>query len=375
MKTPISFDIIKESETFNEVVDVHSNEVVLIAYANGSLYLNVPSESKSKKKNVDNSELNEEDIKLAFEPWYDYRDIDLNGWFTIEYDMESDKVHLKHFNTGKYLTVFNKIGIDDIVTLRDEKSENSQLVFEPVDSYEPDIMAYTTDTVFKIMSTPGEAIASECYIRVADEEDKKKLSKSNENDENAEFEAAAVSTVPIVVKEKCSVNEFDTFNLVFPQSQTYRELMFCKDTYTYISTFMRTLTTQNNPLEVCRDNIWGLNEIFYSINKFLKNELEGRVRSEYFLGEIIPYRQKMILKIGIGKYMLMFLEFLTTLNSWDDEEEWENSMIRTFDTSTKTADKFTNLIDLVFDCIQCMNLDYPEGKRMSMKYFMVLHKF
>ena len=365
-KTPVSFDIIRDSDTFEEVVDVQSNEVVLITYANGDLYLNLP---KNDKKN-DN-----EDENLVFQPWYDYRDIDLNGWFTIEYDQESDKIHLKHFNTGKYLTVFNKVGIKDIVTLKDEKSENSQLVFDPVDSEEPDIMTYTYDTVFKIKSSPGEADKSESFVRVADENDVKELAGVEDEDDILELEATTERTIPVVVKEECPVNEYDTFNLVFPQANTYRELMFCKDINTYLSNFVDSLNKYHDPLSLCKDNIWALVDIFWSIYAFLQNELEGRIKSEYLVGEIVPYRQKMISKIGIGYSIHSFLEFLTKVEGWDVEDTWEETIMSTFQIKSNTFTKYDNLIDLIFDVIHSLVIENYINKKLVLKNLHILQKF
>ena len=110
-KTTISVNIIKASDTFNETVDVENSELVAVTYANSDFYLNYPSNSNPSQN-------------LVFEKFYDYTDIDINGWFILEYDAESEKVYLKHFNTNKYLTVYNKIGIEDRVVLKDEKSDD-----------------------------------------------------------------------------------------------------------------------------------------------------------------------------------------------------------------------------------------------------------
>ena len=104
----------KVSDTFNETIDVQNSELVAVTYANSDFYLNYTSNT-----DPDNPEQN-----LVFEKFYDYTDIDINGWFILEYDVESEKVYLKHFNTNKYVTIYNKIGIKDRVILKDEKSDD-----------------------------------------------------------------------------------------------------------------------------------------------------------------------------------------------------------------------------------------------------------
>ena len=238
-KTPISVNIVKESDTFDEVVDVQNSELVAVTYANSDLYLNYPSD-----------DTNDLEQNLVFEKFYDYTDIDINGWFSLEYDVESEKVYLKHFNTGKFVTIYNKIGIRDRVVLTDEKTDNSQLIFDTVDSENTEVIKYTFDTVFKIMSNPGEAKESESFVRVADEGDKKELSNTNLYDEMLKAEPLDEKAIPIVIKQSCPVNKYDTFNLLFPQTNTYRELMFCKDIKTYLNNFIKSLNAYDKPLEL-----------------------------------------------------------------------------------------------------------------------------
>ena len=178
---------------------------------------------------------------MVFKKFYDYADIDINGWFSLEYKIESEKVYLKRFNTGKFVTVYNKISIRDRVVLTDEKTDNSQLIFNTVDSENIEVTKYTFDTVFKIMSNLGEANESESFVRVADKGDKKELSNTNLYDEMLKAEPLDEKTVPIVIKQSCPVNKYDTFNLLFPQTNTHRESMFCNDIKTYLTNFIKSL--------------------------------------------------------------------------------------------------------------------------------------
>ena len=100
------------------------------------------------------------------------------------------------------------------------------------------------------MSTPGEANKSESFVRIADEGDKKELNDGDFYDEVAKVETFEHQTIPIVIKQSCPVNKYDTFNLLFPQTNTYRELMFCKDTKTYLNNFLKSLKACDKPLEL-----------------------------------------------------------------------------------------------------------------------------
>lgn len=122
-KSPINYDSVRESDTFDEVEDVQSSEVVLLTYANDGYYLNVPHVINDKGKY--------EEKNIVFETWQDYKDIDFNGWFMIEYDDETKKIHLKHFNTGKYMAIENGDDIfNDYAALREDRSINTEIVFE-----------------------------------------------------------------------------------------------------------------------------------------------------------------------------------------------------------------------------------------------------
>ena len=65
----------KVSDTFNETIDVQNSELVAVTYANSDFYLNYPSNTDSEQN-------------LVFEKFYDYTDIDINGWFILEYDVK-----------------------------------------------------------------------------------------------------------------------------------------------------------------------------------------------------------------------------------------------------------------------------------------------
>ena len=102
-KTPLYYDLVRESGTFDEIEDVQTSEVVLIAYANEDYYLNVPH-----RFDPDSGQYVEENIAFV-------NNKDFNAWFMIEYDEDQEIVHLKHFNTGKYVSIENADNLEDDV--------------------------------------------------------------------------------------------------------------------------------------------------------------------------------------------------------------------------------------------------------------------
>jgi hypothetical protein len=55
-------------------------------------------------------------------------------------------------------------------------------------------------------------------------------------------ETSTTESKSLVVKIPCPINHYDGFQFVFPKDDTYRELVFCKDTRIYLQTFIDTLT-------------------------------------------------------------------------------------------------------------------------------------
>lgn len=254
--TPITYNLIRESDTFDEIEDVQSSEVVLLTYANDTFYLNVPH-------SLDKESGEYEEQNLIFQNWQDYKDVDFNGWFMVEYDEDNNKVRLKHFNTGKYMIIENGEDIgDDYAALSEERGPESEIIFEPINTDTKNIIHYTTDTVFKIRAYSMGENQEKNYLRFANEEDLKQLSG---NKKDNVFGDSANETVPIVVKDSCPINKFDTFNLVFPKDDTYRELVFCKDTYLHLETFLTILNNSENILNELETMSNGLYKTFNNI--------------------------------------------------------------------------------------------------------------
>ena len=97
--------------------------------------------------------------------------------------------------------------------------------------------------------------------------------------------------------------------------------------------------------------------------------------SEYIIGQIIPYRQKMTSKIGIDISIYKFLEVLVESNAWGNEEEFQNNIVNSFTIISKSFTKYTNLIDLIFDVIHLIVLDNKESKKNALANVMILQNF
>jgi hypothetical protein len=103
-------------------------------------------------------------------------------------------------------------------------------------------------------------------------------------------------TKKIVVRNPCPINHYDGFKFLFPGDDTYRELILCKESQIFLQTVIKILNKAPDVYEKCEELNSGLWVLFLKIYKFLRNELEGRIKSDSYIGEISTYRQNMIAK-------------------------------------------------------------------------------
>ena len=138
----MTFDKVRETDTFEEDLTIENFPICLITYANDKYYLNAPQvyDEESDKFHTEG---------IQFDYYQDLQNIDFNGYWIVETftdkEGKNSKCFLRHFNTGNYLCIEeNKSEIDGIAKIQPELQESSEFVFEPVNSTETDIDKYTT---------------------------------------------------------------------------------------------------------------------------------------------------------------------------------------------------------------------------------------
>jgi hypothetical protein len=105
-------------------------------------------------------------------------------------------------------------------------------------------------------------------------------------------------------------NLFDTFKFVVPKEEEYLELTFSIDARQCIEIVaLRLLNSQsvNETLEKLKESF---SKVLLKIMDFMLNQLQGRIRVDYNIGEIIPHRQIMIAKLGILDTVLYILTLI-----------------------------------------------------------------
>jgi hypothetical protein len=200
-KSSLKFQIIKQNDTFRQINNLSSNEVVLLTYSNDSYYLNAPHEIKDETGKL-------EDKPMNFQHWRNDKEIDFNGWYIVEHDEASNDVQLRHFNTGRYVTILNKGGdIFDKAILGQKAMSNSagsnKFIFEPINSNDSKVSNYDKTVVFKIKSKSSANSKEEGYIRIADHNDRDGLAGfSNVEEKSGNFEPNLNSTFKRNVSKK-----------------------------------------------------------------------------------------------------------------------------------------------------------------------------
>lgn len=365
-KTPISYDLVRESETFDEIEDVQSSEVVLLTYANDNFYLNVPH--KLNKEDGSYVEGN-----ILFQKWQDNKDIDFNGWFMIEYDEDDNEVHLKHFNSGKYVTIFNGEGDDDYAQLQDARDDGSKIIFEPINTTNRNVLTYTPETVFKVRAFDTGEDNEHNYLRFYSEEDTS--SQGNKDDKAKIFSNNSNEIVQLVVREPCPINLYDTFNLVFPKDDTYKELVFSKDSFLQFEFYIKDMKRATDLISYLESVSNGFYRMFLRIFKFITNNLEGRTNADYDINEIVDYRQEMIAKVGILSLIFEFLEILLEFQGESDEEEWSEQMNNVFKLSRSESNDFGSTLELIFETLHNLLINNSVNQTSASVYIETMQQF
>ena len=98
--------------------------------------------------------------------------------------------------------------------------------------------------------------------------------------------------------------------LLFQKKKKYLELSLWIDSREYIQLFIQKLETAQNLINILIQIKEGLSKVLIKILQFIQNQLNGKIRSDYAIGQIIPYRQDMISKVGIIHQLIKLLNLI-----------------------------------------------------------------
>jgi hypothetical protein len=120
----------------------------------------------------------------------------------------------------------------------------------------------------------------------------------------------------------------------------------------------------------------GICKAFLNVYKFLRNELEGRIKSEYDIGEIINYRQDMVGKVGILHLTFELLTILRGINEEiQNENEWGTRLYEIFTIKDDLGVHFQNTLDLIFETLYWLFYGNVENQHQASFHIKIMQKY
>jgi len=165
--------------------------------------------------------------------------------------------------------------------------------------------------------------------------------------------------------------------LVFPKDDTYRELVFCKDTFQHLNTLLKRLENTDEIFTSLEEMSNALFKIFDKVYKFLNNNLEGTINSDYDIDEIVEYRQEMVAKAGILDLILDLLQVCIDAKSNNDmdEEEWAKDLTQILKLSREESSDMENVLELMFETLHTLFTDNTTNQYIGSKNIDIMQSF
>ena len=191
---------------------------------------------------------------------------------------------------------------DKVFGLTQDKDEATTFEFMSIISDLKDINEFTEDEVFK--------------LKITDKDDKFQNYFCIENIDNSMFfgdKNLDIDYKKCIVSNPAEDNTYDSFKIIIPIEEKYLELSLCIDSREYIQLFIQKLEATSDFLNTLVNIKEGLSKVLIKILQFIQNQLNGKIRSDFAIGQVIPHRQDMISKVGM-LFQLMKLLHLILIN-------------------------------------------------------------
>jgi hypothetical protein len=355
-KTPITLSVVREAGEINVKRTLGRTDVVLISFANDNFYLNIP-----QKINYNTGKY--EDKEPEFKRWQDSKNIDFNGWWQIDVIGElSDKMQLRHYNTGNYLALAENLESEFPFDLTPDQEKARTFEVQPINSANKDINCMWESDIFKIkIELPGLSTDRE-YITIETWEESDYIF-----DEGANF-----NKKKIVRSTQSPTNLNDTFKFIIPKEEEYLELSLCIDSRSYIEAFIGKLKKNEDVLEKLNRFKEGLAKVLLKIMDFEQNKLRGKIRVDYGFGEIVPHRREMVAKVGILNYIFQLLSLIEgNMHTKTDVEE----VLVMLEISPEDFEGFSNLLEILLKVLHLSVMNNPTNLTQWIKQMGSIQKF
>ena len=353
-KTPISFKVIRDGSTLHLPRTISRSNAFLISFANDNFYLNALHELNKKTGEYYQSSIN-------FQKWHDINNIDFNGWWQIEVLDVLNRVIIRNFNNGKFLllTQNNQYSQFDLVN---EKAEATYFELISIINDNDDASEFTESEIFKIKIVENNN-SNNSFIWIEETDTTNLLIEESEVD--SDFRKWIVS-------EQSDENTNDWFKIIIPKEEKYLEISIWIDSREYIQLFIERLEASSQFINTVSHIKDGTARILFRIIDFLQNQLPGKIRSDYIIGQLVPHRQDMVAKVGIIYQISKLLEIITeNLNFKEDKFE----ILNKFSISPIEFDKFENLLEVIIKTLDLIVIDNPLNIAQWQAFVNIIQEF
>ena len=217
-KTPISFKVIRDSQSLNAQRTVSRSNVFLLAFANDNLYLNSLHELNKKTGEYYEKSIN-------FNRWSDINNIDFNGWWQIEYLDVPTKVYFRNFNSGKFLAKIEN-SQTSVFSLVNDKEEATAFELTSITNDVSDVSEFTENEIFKIKI--GNKDTNDNYVCVEETDVNELFFGESETDSDIKR---------CILGSQSEENVNDSFKIIIPKEEKYLEISIWIDSREYIPLF------------------------------------------------------------------------------------------------------------------------------------------
>ena len=353
-KTPISFKVIRDGSTLHLPRTISRSNVFLISFANDNFYLNALHELNKKTGEYYQK-------SIHFQKWHDINNIDFNGWWQIEVLDVSNKAIINNFNSGMYLA-YTSNNPNSQFDLVHDKENATKFELKSIINDNNEVSEFTENEIFKIKIFEDNS-NSEKYILI--EETNTSDLFFEENDFDDDFKKCIIS-------QQSKQNMNDSFKVIIPKEEKYLEISIWIDSREYIQLFIDKLEISSDFLNTLTYVKERLSKDFIKILEFIQNQLPGKVRSDFTIGQLVPHRQDMVAKVGIIFQICKLLTLIATNLNFNENRD---KILSKLAISPVEFDKFENLLEVIIKTLDLILVDNPRNITQCQAFVNTIQEF
>ena len=116
----------------------------------------------------------------------------------------------------------------------------------------------------------------------------------------------------------------------------------------------------------------GLSKVFIDIIQFIQNQLKGKIRSDFSIGQVIPHRQDMVVKVGILSQIFKLLSLIAeNINLHRDKD----IILKDLAISPYEFNKFENFLEVLLKTIDLTVYNNSSNVKQWYFYVDVIQRF